>query len=163
MNNKTTIIMAIIVMGILTAIGVGFVTSQPQPQEQTPQPVEVSPPSKVELEAKLLDEQSSIDQALQTTLPTLQETYKIERSALYGRGEWYGAVLQYTGGDVNSRDSLRLVMQKKNGTWVLRTTPPQILVNIHDLQDAPIAMLNDLNKPTTLLGTESSPTITPGE
>lgn len=164
MTNKTTLVMSVLTVVIFAAIGVGFLTSRPVSQPTT-QPVaqEAPLPTTVELEATLLQEQPLIDAAIAKALPTLQEFYTTERQKLYHRGEWYGAILQYTGGDVNSRDTLRIVLQKKKGAWIVRTTPPSLLVNAIDLPDAPIAMLDDINKPAVLAGTDTSPTITPGE
>lgn len=161
--NKTTLVMIAAVAGILCVIVFGFISSTPTPSEQLSEKVEKPLPSAVELEVKLSQEQSQIHAVLFTAVPQVQENYTLEREKLYLSGEWYGAILQYKGSDVNSRDTLRVVMQKRNEKWILRTVPPTILLNAIDLPDVPLSVLNDVNKPAMLAGTETSPTITPGE
>ncbi len=163
--SKTTPFMAACVVGIVVIIGVGFATSSPapapasQPHKQQPTPAL----SETELTARLQREQPTINEALIATLPNVATLYTTERGKLYHTGEWYGAILQYKGTDAANRDTLRLVMQKKDGVWVVRTAPPQLLVNKHDIPEAPVAMLNDINRPAPLEGTDVSPFITPSE
>lgn len=166
-NSKTTWLLAAATLVIFTVIGVGFITAAPRQQppqaKHTTVPKSNPLPNKQELEQKLTIEQPMIHAVLASSFPTITNLYTIEREALYDQGEWYGAILQYKGGDVNSRDTLRVVLQKKNSVWVVRTTPPQILVDKYDLSDAPTAMLDDINRPATLVGAGDSPTITPNE
>lgn len=165
MNSKTTWLLTGCVVVIFAIIGIGFLTANPQPQP-APQPVqqiEATLPSEAELQNRLALEQPAITAALQEALPKVELLYITERAKLYHRGEWYGAVLQYTGSDSNNRDTLRIVLYKKEGVWTVRTHPPQLLLNKHDLSDAPIDMLNDLNTPAPLSGTANSPVIIPGE
>ena len=165
--NKTTVALIACVVIIFGIIGIGFITSSQQqaPQPTVPQatPSVEKPLSRSELEAQLTAELPMITATLARAFPTLGQKYTVERSTLYGRGEWYGAVLQYISTDTNNRDSLRVVLQKKNGAWTLRTSQPQLLVNKLDIEDAPAGMLDDINKPAPLSGTPTSPAITPSE
>ncbi len=167
MNNKTTLLLVGVVVAIVAVIGVGFMTapSAPTPatHNQTALPTTKQLPTAAELAKQLPIEQPQINSAITMTFPSLDSLYTIERSKLYDDGSWYGAILQYKGGDVNNRDTLRIVVQKKNGTWTVRTHPPQLLISRHDIPDAPRAMIDDINAPAALLGAGDSPTITPSE
>lgn len=164
MNNRTTILLFAIVIIIFAVIGVGFATSQPQaPAPTQPQRTEPPLPSTSELAQILSKEQPAITTSMQAKFPKLQKNYTIERAKLYHRGEWYGAILQYKGTEPTKRDTLRIVMQKKKGEWIVRTNPPQLLVNKIDIPEAPQSMLNDINKPAYLPGSTDSPAITPSE
>lgn len=165
MSNKTTLLLSICVIIIFAVIGVGFgiSTLQEQPKKEPVVATEASLPSKETLRAQLASEQPLIDAALTTAFPNITALYTVERGALYHRGEWYGAILQYKGSDSLNRDTLRIVLQKKASHWQLRTSPPQPLVNKHDLPDAPLEMLDDINRPAPLAGTATSPAITPNE
>lgn len=168
MSNKTTLLLAVCTGIIFLVIGIGFISSSPQtePKSQTQTKTaatEETLPSAAELRQQLTTETPTITTAITNALPTLEQNYTIERAKLYHKGEWYGAILQYKGSDTNNRDTLRIVLQKKDGSWILRTKTPGILVNRLDIPDAPQSMLNDINQPATLQGTETSPTITPGE
>lgn len=165
MNNKTTIGLSVCVVIIFAVIGIGFITSRPAPT-QTPAPVvknEDPLPNEAQLQLQLAGEQPAIHQAITTAFPTVSTDYTIDRAKLYHRGEWYGAILQYKGSDTINRDTLRIVLQKKNGTWIVRSSPPQILISKMDIPNAPNGMIDDLNKPAALPGTDTSPAITPGE
>ena len=118
MNNKTTAILASVVVVIFAVIGVGYITSQPapQPEKQPATQTEAPLPTAEELITKLQAEQPAIDTALVAALPQVSTLYTVERGKLYVRGEWYGAILQYKGTDTSNRDTLRIVMQKKGRT-----------------------------------------------
>lgn len=165
MTNKTTILLAACVIVIFGVIGIGFISSQPKaepvPQKQAPKAESL--PSEEQLKTKLVSERPAIESLLSTSFPTLTRDYSIERDTLYHKGEWYGAVLQYKGTDVNNRDSLRIVLYKKDAVWTLRTKQPQPLVSKLDIPDAPVEMLDAINKPAALTGTATSPSITPSE
>lgn len=166
MKNKTTLFLGISVLTIIGIIAAGFLFSQPAPQQpvQKPTPQKQEPlPTAIELQALLAIEQPAITTLLNERYPNISTDYTVERASLYHRGEWYGAILQYKGSDVNNRDTLRIVLQKKNGNWVIKTPMPQLLVNKRDIPDAPISMLNDINRAAPLTGTETSPAITPDE
>lgn len=160
--NKTTRLLAIGAIVILGIIGIGFAASHTSaPPKQAV--VEKIILSQDELAQLYTQEQTAIETTIHSTLPSLAENYTIERARLYDDGSWYGAILQYRGLDSNNRDTLRLVLQKKEKTWTLRTSPPQPLVSSIDLPEAPTTMLDDLNRPAFLIGTANSPAIAPAE
>lgn len=167
MKNKTTLVLLGCVILIFAVIGIGFIFSQPKNPTPLPQKQPVTTkeilPSTAQLATKLLEEKPVISVALSTAFPTLEQNYSIEREALYHKGEWYGAILQYKGADTNNRDTLRIVMHKKDSSWTLRTKQPYLLVNKIDIPDAPVEMLDAINKPAPLAGTPTSPAITPSE
>ncbi len=163
MDNKTTWLLTGAIVAIFAVIGIGYATSQTskQPITATTQPEPL--PSKQALGDLLLKEQMSISAALTAQIANVNSLYTTEREQLYDKGQWYGAILQYKGTDSANRDTLRIVMHKQSGQWTVKTTPPQPLVSSIDLPDAPKAMLDDINRPAILLGTDTSPTINPGE
>lgn len=166
MKNKTTLLLGIGVLIIIGIIAAGFLFSRPAapPPAQKPTPQKQEPlPTTAELEVLLITEQPAITTLLIEQYPNISTDYTVDRAKLYHRGEWYGAILQYKGSDVNNRDTLRIVLQKKNGEWTTKTPIPKPLVNKQDIPDAPISILNDINRAAPLAGTATSPTITPGE
>lgn len=167
MNNRTTLLLASLTGGILLiAIVVGVIsshqsnnTAQPQQPSTQQQPAEESILTAQELANLLETELPGITSAFNQTLPTAAEQYTIDRGRLYEQGQWYGTTLTYKGADQANRDTLRVIMQKKDGRWIVRTTPPQPLLNKKELPDVPITVIKSLNQPAPLPGTETSPAI----
>lgn len=159
MKTKNTIILAIATIGIIAvAIIAGIITQQPQ----TPPPVveQKKPlPTAEKLASMLINEQFAIDQVIATNYPQIAELYTVNPGKLYDNGLWYGTTLTYKGTDDLSRDTLRVLMQKKNGTWTIRTNPPSIILRAVDYPDAPKSIIQDLNRAVELPGTEESPAI----
>lgn len=162
MQTKNTIILAIITISIIAvAIIAGVITQQPAPTPK-PEPAkqqEKPLPKESELKAMLLTEQPAIDQAIASAYPQLASLYIVEPGKLYHDGTWYGTTLTYVGSDEMNRDTLRLLMQKKNGTWKVRSTPPSIVLRAADYPDAPKSIIQDLNMPAPLPATDTSPAI----
>ena len=159
MKTKNTIILAIATISIIAvAVIAGIITQQPQ----TPPPVveQKKPlPTAEKLASILIDEQASIDQVIATNYPQIAELYTVNPGKLYHDGQWFGTTLTYKGTDDLSRDTLRILMQKKNGTWTIRTSPPSIILRAADYPDAPKSIIQDLNRAVELPGTEASPAI----
>jgi hypothetical protein len=166
MSNKTTIWLLACTIAIFAVIGFGFLSSretpEPTPRQTTSQQESQSLPI-AELDARLLTETTRIQDVIVEKIPEVTDNYTIERARLYGDASWYGAILQYKGSDTLNRDTLRIVLKKKNDTWQLLTPNPQPLVNRVDIPNAPKGMLDDINKPAVLPGTPDSPQITPSE
>lgn len=164
MNNKNTTILASLTL-IIVAIAViaGFVASQPAAPQNSPQTndqqAKPTTLSSQQLATLLPAETLAINQAISLALPRLTDAYVISTGKLYAEGQWYGTTLMYKGSDEANRDTLRLLLQKKDGAWVVRTLPPQPLLNKHDLPDVPKNILQDINQPAPLPGTASSPAI----
>lgn len=165
MNNRTTFILAGITGGILlVAVVVGIISSQQtaiptQPQVQTQQPTKEPTLTALELQDLLVAELPAITLAFNQAFPTASEQYTIDQGRLYEQGQWYGTTLTYKGTDQANRDTLRVILQKKDGRWTVKTNPPQPLLNKQELSDVPVAIIQSLNQPAPLPGTETSPAI----
>ena len=120
------------------------VAQQAKPQESPKKP-EVAP-----LEKEL----PTITAVLAAAYPKSATDYTMSKQKLYENGRWFGALLSYKGTDSMNRDTLRVLMEKKDGEWKLRTTPPEPILTSHKYKDTPVAILKDLNKPVSLPGAE---------
>ncbi|OGL22519.1 hypothetical protein A2707_04310 [Candidatus Saccharibacteria bacterium RIFCSPHIGHO2_01_FULL_45_15] len=165
MNNRSTYILASITGVILTvAVIVGVISAQTpatpiQPQQSTPQPVNEQALTAAELSTLLEVELPAITSVFTQTFPAASELYTIDQGRLYKQGQWYGTTLTYKGSDEANRDTLRVLMQKKDGAWIVRTNPPQLLLSTKDLGDVPVDVIQSLNQPAPLPGTATSPAI----
>lgn len=149
------------IVGIACIVGIAIASLHDQkPATLTPQQAPVALSGTV-LAARLVVEQESIHAALTTAFPTLPALYSFEHEELFEQGQWYGAILTYKGTDADNRDSLRVIMQKKNETWIIRTTPPSILLSRTKLPDVPQHILDTINTPAPLPASGSSPAIMP--
>ena len=124
------------------------------------QTVPISFPTKV-LDAQLTKETPAIIEHITSKFPQMLSLYTVNRGKLYDRGDWYATTLTYIGSDKDNRDTLRLVMQKVSGQWKLITTPPRPLLSIVEYPGVPKTILDDINKPAYLPGTDVSPAIYP--
>ena len=131
------------------------------PGRQQPKPVATqSPkPTKAQLENKLVEELPVITRVLTTAYPKITTDYVIGKGQLFDQGQWFGTTLTYKGKDNDNRDTLRVLMQKKAGIWIMRSTPPRPLLSVKDFPDVPRSILKTINQPVSLPGTSNSPTI----
>lgn len=162
-QTKTVLIVAASIFIGVGAFTYGALTANPQ---QTPNNiVEQSPtPKPLDLNKLLLSERSTIMGVLKAKYPNIDTQYVIAEGKLYDKGEWYGTTLTYKAKDTMNRDTLRVLMQKKQGIWTLRTTPPQILLSTVEFPDVPKSILKAINEPVSLpAGNESSPEVTASE
>lgn len=138
-------------------------SESPKPEEkksEAPKPTET--PKKLNLNEQLLIEQGVIDGVLVEKYPKITTDYTINKGQLFDKGQWYGTTLTYKGADVKNRDTLRVLMEKKDGAWSLRTTPPQPLLSAMEFPDVPKSILQTINKPISLpAGAANSPAINP--
>lgn len=169
MQHKQTLAMALATVGIIGVVAlVGFMQSQSQTgpapaqqaTEQQPQQSTSNNLSDKQLDTRLTSELDTISLVIAAEYPQLPTLYAIDRGKLYQAGEWYATTLTYQGSATDNRDTLRLLMQKKDGVWTMRSTPPEPLLTQPSYPDVPKAILQDINKPTVLPGTDTSPTIT---
>lgn len=123
------------------------------------QTIPISLPDK-KLQELLGKELPAINILIDKQYPTLMSLYTI-KDTLYDRGQWYGAVLTYKGTDNDNRDTLRLIAHKDAGQWKLITTPPQPLVSTQEFPSVPREIIDTLNRPSYLPGTNISPAIYP--
>lgn len=96
--------------------------------------------------------------ALATQYPELSKEYTINKGKFYKGNTLYGTTLTYKGSDTMNRDTLRLLMQKKDGIWTLRTNPPEPLLSKQSYSDIPVEVLRDINKAVSLPGVDTSTT-----
>jgi hypothetical protein len=67
--------------------------------------------------------------------------YSLQNGQLFKDGAWYGGlVVPLSGGD-----TLRIVMQKKDGKWTVVTDPPEIVLSSVVYPDIPKEILQALN------------------
>lgn len=116
-----------------------------------------------QLQEKLVGEIQTITTVLSTIYPKITTDYTLGNTKLYGEGQWFGTTLTYKGIDANNRDTLRVLMQKKDGVWIVRTTPPEPLLSAKKYPDVPRDILIAINKPVSLPAGNNSPEITSGE
>jgi hypothetical protein len=98
---------------------------------------------------------SSLNQLLEQQYPVLQSIlrakypnislYTIQKGKLYHWGDWYGTTLTYVGSDYLNRDTLRVILKKENGQWVIKTDPPSIVFSKFNYPDIPVDILSAVN------------------
>jgi len=155
------IIIASIIVGI-GAVAYGALTAPKQTIQPSPTPT-ITVPTKSELEAKLKTEQATINTAIIAAYPKIATDYTISQGQLFDQGQWYGTTLTYKGSDAMSRDTLRVLLQKKQGVWTVRSTPPEPLLSAIKYPDVPKKVLQTINKAISLPGTDSSPPVNAAE
>lgn len=163
-NLKTALVIlaAIIIAGASLAYG-ALTAPKGNQNAIKPQPTKQVVLTEKQLEEKLLTELPAITTVLIAKYPLVATDYNVDQGKLYEQGKWYGTTLTYKGKDVDNRDTLRVLMQKKDGQWVLRTTPPRPLLYAKDFTDVPVKIIKAINKPVSLPGTDSSPTLSVNE
>lgn len=151
---KTILILVGVVVIAAGSILYGALTpaSSPQPSStpQTSSTPTSSPVQKLSLPEQLAQEKTTIHGVLLKTHPAIEKDYIITREQLFEQGQWYGALLTYKGKDADNRDTLRVLMEKKDEVWTLRTTPPQPLLATKQYPDVPRAVLIDINRAVSL-------------
>lgn len=140
----------IVLIAIIIAVGSFTYGALTAPRKQTGKTSAPSAAPKVELSQQLTIEKPTINGILISAYPKVATDYAIVNEQLYDQGQWYGAVLTYKGADTANRDSLRVLMQKKEGIWVVRTTPPQPILSALSYPDVPKSILQAINKPVAL-------------
>ncbi|TAH36627.1 hypothetical protein EYC59_00420 [Candidatus Saccharibacteria bacterium] len=100
------------------------------------------------LQQLLTSESAAIQTAITAKYPTLTKDYTLNPGLLYHRGEWYGTTIDNKIGPENNRfgDTLRLVLQKKDGQWVVLSTPPEILLSAPNYPQVPVDFLRIINQ-----------------
>ena len=138
------------------SLALGALTAPQAPKAQ-PQVAQQSKPSRNPKKPEsnpLEKELPTITAVLTAAYPKSATDYTMSKPKLYEEGRWFGALLSYKGTDSMNRDTLRVLMEKKDGEWKLRTTPPEPILTSHKYKDVPVSVLKDLNKPVSLPGVE---------
>lgn len=171
--NKQLKVMLIVFLSIVVGIGAIAYGAATAPKKQSAQsPMQSSAPTttptatpsiKIDLKAQLKTEQSTITGVILAAYPKIATDYTINPGQLFENGQWYGTTLTYKGSDTMNRDTLRILLQKKEGIWLLRTTPPEPLLSAKKYPDVPKKVLQTINKAISLPGTDTSPTVNAAE
>lgn len=94
------------------------------------------------LKIQLATEEPAIGGVLKAKYPQIGHGFSIASGSLYERGDWYAALLKPT--DPNT-DTYRVVLQKKDGVWVVITDPPQIVVSRLRYPATPASVVSDVD------------------
>lgn len=98
-----------------------------------------------------------------TAYPGLTDFYTINRGELYHKAEFYGTTLSYKGTNTLERDTLRVVLENKDGVWSIVVTP-RIIISAKDFPKIPVATLRKINTidlgPPLMPGMQPDPVIT---
>jgi hypothetical protein len=100
--------------------------------------------SQSKLSSMLDNEYSAIKLVLVNKYKNLN-LYDVQKGKLYKQGEWYGTKLIYKGSDAFNSDTLRVVLHKVNGSWVVASDPPSISLSSILYPDIPTDVLSDVN------------------
>lgn len=106
--------------------------------------------TKAQLSEQLKSELPTILGVLNSKYPKIATDYVVNSGQLFDRGEWFGTTLSYRGTDTANRDTLRVLLQKVNGIWKIRTTPPEMILSAKDYPDVPKSILKAINQPISL-------------
>lgn len=149
----------LIILGTIIIGGGAFLygaLTAPRGDQQPTQSSSTPSPSAAPVKKTFEQERETILAALATKYPDLTKNYTISKGKLYKDNTLYGTTLSYKGSDTLNRDTLRLLMQKKDGVWTPRTTPPEPLLSKQEYSDIPVEVLRDVNKAVSLPGTDTT-------
>lgn len=119
-------------------------TSQTVELSIQPETVTLNPSYTDHKLSSLLEEQrADIIQIIAKKYSSLGDSYTVGTMKLYTTGEWCGVLL--TPKDPNTVDVRRLILNKKNGVWVIATDPPSVVVSAPVYPDIPKDVLSDVN------------------
>lgn len=76
------------------------------------------------LDSLYTSEKATIETSLIARYPKIAISYDIVHDKLYHQGEIYGAVLVARDQLSDNSDTLRVLMEKKDGKWIVLTKPP---------------------------------------
>jgi hypothetical protein len=124
-----------------------FITINLSEKRQT---VSLSPDYSDDYLNKLLrGETANLKKVILEKYPKIKQLYNIQPGRLYKKGDWYGTVLTYkgdsTGANLFKTDSLKIILEKQNGQWVVKTNPPNILLSKYDYPGIPEEILRSVN------------------
>lgn len=96
----------------------------------------------------LPQETPKINQLIETQYPKILNGYKINTGKFYKQGQWYATIISNQRSTNDSPyDEYRVVLHKKDGQWVLVTTP-EISLSAITFPDVPREILSDINNAT---------------
>lgn len=98
------------------------------------------------LDQLLIGEQSAIQSALYSKYPQAQSDYELRSGRLYHRGELYGAILVARDQMGDNADTLRVMLQKDERGWQVRSLPPMPILSAPLYPSIDRAVLSDINR-----------------
>ena len=99
--------------------------------------------SQKKLDSLVGGEMAGVNYGLDRQLAGWQDNYSLTTVKLYGHGDWAGAVL--TPKDQQKFDTLRTILQKKEGKWVVLVAPPKIVITKVAFPNIPAQYINDID------------------
>ncbi len=102
--------------------------------------------SKDKLASLLNSEKTAIESSMVAKFPNIFNLYTIENGSLYGEGNIYGANLIYNNPTAEFRDTLKIVLHKKDNKWEIITNPPQQLLSKEEYPDIDKSILSEINR-----------------
>jgi hypothetical protein len=99
------------------------------------------------LEQLASQELPAITAALTAEYPKVATDYTLNPGKLYHRGEWYGTTIANKQGteEYIFGDTLRVLLEKQNGQWVVLSEPPEIILTTPVYKNVPVEVLRDIN------------------
>lgn len=91
-------------------------------------------------------ERVAIEALIYQRYPKAQTDSILARGKLYHQGEYYGAILIANDPSGDNADTLRVLAEKKDGTWRLRSAPPAPVLSAPLYRDIDRAILLDINQ-----------------
>jgi hypothetical protein len=98
------------------------------------------------------EELLTINTIIQDKYSAVIDKFVLKDGSLFGRGEWYGATLTERVARSDQGDVYRVLLNKKDGVWVI-VAYPQIILSKFDYPDVPYSVLDGINR---LVGTQGS-------
>lgn len=91
-------------------------------------------------------EQAGIHTTIAEQFPQLEKLYTIHNEALYDQGDYYGATLRFIDTKSDQRDTLHILLHKKEGTWRVLSQPPVPVLSAPLYPDISSAALKEINQ-----------------
>ncbi|MEI6481542.1 MAG: hypothetical protein WCO19_04540 [Candidatus Saccharibacteria bacterium] len=101
--------------------------------------------SDLKLTALLEIEQPNIKDTLLKNYPSINALYRVAPGKLLDHGDWYITTLIPLSQEPSNSDNLKVVIQKKNTSWVLVTKPPDIVISKLRYPNIPKNILDEAN------------------
>lgn len=98
------------------------------------------------LQTSYVRESPAIEALIYQQYPLAQTQYTIASGKLYHQGEYYGAILMANDRAGDNADTLRVLAEKTEGKWKLRSTPPTPILNSPSYSDVNRSILLDINR-----------------
>lgn len=98
-----------------------------------------------ELASLLPKEKQTIDRTIMKTYPSLGGIFVINGGKLFKHGEWYATTLTSKSTSNSDNDTLRIILEKKNGNWDVITKPPDLVISNMKYPDVPKDVIKSTN------------------